>query len=194
MSKMKMNMPRFVLATVVSLGILGVSVYGASEPGSDSDPLVAKSYVDQQIAYVVSLVSGSSGSGSSSGGTVDSTALAQLQTDVGDLTKFVLDTINENTALKQRVSALESGFAVVEAKKGQTVILSGGSEAILRTGKATALKGENGLMIDASGGVDLTDGANVPLQHILLSSRSDGRGLKITADAFLLIRGTYTIK
>jgi len=43
-------------------------------------------------------------------------------------------------------------------------------------------------------GVDLEQGSNVPKQHLLISSRTDGRGLKITTNSFLLIKGAYQVK
>lgn len=182
-----------LLACIIfSCVVLAVSsAAGAGQPGSDADPLVTKSYVDQKIAQLTAQI----GTGTSTGtGTVDSGAVAQLQTDVGDLTKFIIDALTEIETLKGRINALESGYTVVEAKAGQKVILSGGSEALLRSGTAVAIKGINGVLVDASAGVDLNDGVNVPVQHLLISSRTDGRGLLIKSNAFLLVRGAYTIQ
>lgn len=171
------------------------SAAGAGQPGSDLDPIVTKSYVDKQISSLSALLKSGTSSPGTGTGTVDTAAVAQLQTDVGDLTKFVIDALAENGALKARIESLENGYAVVEAKAGRKIQLSGGSEAILRSGSAVAVKGVNGdLMIDASAGVDIKDGASVSKQHILISSRTDGRGLLIKTDSFLLIRGAYTIK
>ncbi len=188
--KSKLVMMVCILFSCVILVVSSAS--GAGQPGSDTDPLVSKSYVDQQIAKLTAQIgSGSSGTGT---GTVDSGAIAQLQTDMGDLTKFIIDALTEIETLKTRVASLESGYTVVEAKAGQKVLLSGGSEALLRSGKATAIKGVNGVIVDASSGLDLNDGVNIPVQHLLISARTDGRGLLIKANAFLLIRGAYTIQ
>lgn len=168
------------------------SAAGAGQPGSDADPLVTKSYVDQKIAQLNAQIGGSGSSGT--GSSVDSGTIANLQTDVGDLTKFIIDALAEIDTLKNKVAGLESGYTVVEVKAGQKLLLSGGSEALLRSGKAVAIKGENGVIVDASAGVDLNDGANVPVQHLLISSRTDGRGLLIKNNAFLLVRGAYTIQ
>lgn len=176
---------------VFSCVILAVSsAAGAGQPGSDADPLVTKSYVDQKIAQLSAQI----GSGTGSGGSVDQSALAQLQTDMGDLTKFIIDALTEIETLKGRVAALESGYGVVEANAGQKIILSGGSEAILRSGSATAIMGANGGLVDVGDGVELKGGANVPLQHLLISSRTDGRGLQIKSHSFLLVRGAYTVQ
>lgn len=180
-----------VICAILCSATLLVVTAGSGEPGSEADPLVTKSYVDQQIAQLSALIASS---GSSGTGSVDSKVVAQLQTDVGDLTSFIIGALQEIDSLKNRVNALESGYIVVEAKAGQKVILAGGSEALLRSGTATAIKGTYGVIADATAGVDLNDGANVPLQHLLISSRSDGRGLTIKSNSFLLVRGAYTIK
>ncbi|HHU90695.1 MAG TPA: hypothetical protein GXZ22_06525 [Clostridiaceae bacterium] len=182
-----------VACTILSCIVLVVSsAAGAGQPGSDADPLVTKSYVDQKIAQLSAQI----GSGSSTGsGTVNNATITQLQTDVGDLTKFIVDALTEIETLKARVDSLENGYAVVEAKAGQKVILAGGSEAILRSGAAEALVGTYGGLVDASIGGDIDkNGMKIPVQHLLISARSDGRGLLIKQNAYLLIRGAYTIK
>ena len=182
-----------IACTILSCMLLVVSsASGAGQPGSDADPLVTKSYVDQKIAQLSAQIGTGSGSGS---GTVNNSTVAQLQTDVGDLTKFIIDALTEIETLKARVASLESGYTVVEAKTGQKIILSGGSEAILRSGSAVAIVGTSGGLVDASIGGDIDkNGMKIPVQHLLISARTDGRGLSITSNSYLLIRGAYTIK
>lgn len=187
--KSKIALMACVILSCVVLVVSSAS--GAGQPGSDADPLVTKSYVDQKFAQLSAQIGNGTGTGT---GTVDTGAVAQLQTDVGDLTKFIIDALTEIETLKGRIASLESGYTVVEVKAGQKIILSGGSEALLRSGIAVAIKGINGVLVDASAGVDLNDGVNVPVQHLLISSRTDGRGLLIKSNAFLLVRGTYTIQ
>jgi hypothetical protein len=175
---------------VFSCIVLAVSsAAGAGQPGSDADPLVTKSYVDQKFAQLSAQIGSGTG-----GGTADLSTIAQLQSDMGDLTKFIIDALTEIETLKGRVAALESGYIVVEAKAGQQIILAGGSEAILRSGSATAIMGANGGLVDVGDGVELKGGNNVPLQHLLISSRTDGRGFSIKSHSFLLVRGAYTVQ
>lgn len=162
------------------------SAAGSGEPGSDADPLVTKSYVDQQIARLSSQISG----GSAGSGNVDSGTVSQLQTDVGDLTKFVIDALTDIENIKGRTS-----YSVVKAAKGQTILLSEGTEVILRSGSATAINGSSGdRLLDATAGREIQAGASIDAQHIVISSRTDGRGLNMKSDSFLIIKGAYTIK
>lgn len=182
------------IVTVLACVTLMASA-GNGNPGSDSDPLVTKSYVDQQIALLSSQIGKSGGSSS---GNVDTEVIEQLQTDIGDLTSFVIGALQEIETLKGQIAALEGGFEVVRVDAGQTILLAGGSEAILRSASATSVGGTGGGLVDATAGKELKQGDKVPVHHLLISSRSDGRGLKITSDvskeAYLLIRGAYEIK
>jgi hypothetical protein len=168
--------------------IFNASAAGAGQPGSDADPLVTKSYVDQQIALLSSQIGSS---GSSGTGTVNSETISQLQTDVGDLTKFVINSLQRIEALENQ---LKNSFISIEVKAGQKILLSEGSEALLRSGSATAIKGDYGVIVDVTTGKDLNHGDAVPLQHLLLSSRSDGRGLHIKTKGWIVIRGDYSIQ
>ncbi|NLM74634.1 MAG: hypothetical protein GX187_00890, partial [Clostridiaceae bacterium] len=67
------------IVTVLACVTLMASA-GNGNPGSDSDPLVTKSYVDQQIALLSSQIGKSGGSSS---GNVDTEVIEQLQTDIG---------------------------------------------------------------------------------------------------------------
>lgn len=183
----------FVLGALLVGSAISTDAAG-SQPGSDSDPLVTKSYVDERIAELEAMVgTGSAGSGTSGTGS-DSVAVDQLKTDVGDLTRFIIDALTQQESQNARLSAIESGFVVVEVAAGKSVTLAGGAELVLRSGTATCLAGTYGGLADVTSGTDLAAGAAVPKQHLLLSSRSDGRGIK-TKDttAYLLIRGGYTV-
>lgn len=178
---------------VAGVGILFASAAG-TQPGSELDPLVTKSYVDQKIAALAGQTGTTVPSGVV-GGTVDSAAVTQLQTDVGELTHFIIDALTGVDSLKARMNALDSGFVAVEVPVGKTVLLNGGSEVIVRSGKTVAIGGTYGGLADVTTGADLKGGAAVVNQHLLIASRTDGRGLQIKAQtAYLLVRGGYTVK
>ena len=182
---------------LAGMGVLLASASG-TQPGSELDPLVTKSYVDQKIAAIQAGMTAGTGTpagGSPATGTATSAEVVQLQTDVGELTHFIIDALTGVDTLKARMNSLESGFVVVEVPSGKTLLLQGGAEAIVRSGSATAIGGTYGGLANVTAGTDLKNGAVVPNQHLLISSRSDGRGLKMGANTvFLLIRGGYTLK
>ena len=180
----------YPIFAVLFLLIAVVFAQAAGTPGSSTDPLVTKSYVDQQIAQLSARI----GTSGTSTGTGDPLAVDQLRTDVGDLTKFVIDALTDLQDVKGRITKVENGFIVVPAKKGQKLLLGSGTEAILRSGSATAIKGTSGTLVDVSSGLDLKDAANVPVQHLVISPQNDGRGMNIKTDSYLIIRGAYTLQ
>ncbi len=94
----------------------------------------------------------------------------------------------------QQQSGGSEGFVVLNMKTGQTLLPGSGTEIILRSGKAAAVSGQNGdNLADVTAGKDLVKGAAVVINHLLISSRDDGRGLKATAECYLLVRGAYKI-
>ncbi len=208
-----MKKSRRILYVVVLL-IAIVTVYSSAEaatsplPGTEFDPLVTKGYVDEQIqqlaAKIQKIGTGTPSSGSSgvSTGTVDEQVLNNIRSDVRDLINLTIDAFTriksleeQNLELIKRVEDFEKGFVVVELTKGNKIILSAGSEVLVRSGETTAISGELGGLADVTAAKDLTDGMKVTNQHLLLSSRADGRGISILSDkAFLLVRGRYTVE
>jgi len=86
-------------------------------------------------------------------------------------------------------------FKVVPLNPGQILTGGEGTEVIVRTGQTTAIASANGGLSDLTGGADLAQGAAITNNHMLLIPRNDGRGLKVgSAVAYVLVRGTYTVK
>lgn len=125
-----------LLAIVGGSGFfLGQAVKAAgTEPGSEADPLVARSYVEQYI-----------------------------------------------------------GLRVVSVPKGQRLTAGVGTELIIRDGKAAAIAGTGGGISDLTAAKDLKEGDIIPLNHLLLVPRDDGRGFKAANDVTALVRGQYTV-
>ncbi len=85
-------------------------------------------------------------------------------------------------------------YVPLQLQPGQSLIGDEGTEIILRSGEGTAIdNGANGVS-DISGGRDLMSGMKVELNHLLLIPRGDGRGIKVSTEAWVLIRGSYTIR
>ena len=138
-----------------------------AQPGSESDPLVTRSYVNGRIAEAIS-----------GGAAVDQQAIV-------------------NAVLAQMGGAGGEGggaaaFQPVFASAGTVIIGHEGTEIILRSGSARVrAQGQDGLA-DITAGAELLNGADVSPNHMMLVSRHDGRGVTVQNDAWLLIKGGYT--
>jgi len=83
-------------------------------------------------------------------------------------------------------------FTPLFVPRGSTIVAEAGTEIILRSGSASVVAGPNGL-VDITAGRDIANNQPVSRNHLLLVPATDGRGLHITADAWLMIKGGFSI-
>ena len=160
---MKKRYIRFRLGALAA-AVCALATVVLAEPGASDDPLISKSYIENQLMpqikqYIESRlaeVGGGSG-GSAAAVTADK-------------------------------------FNVVNASAGQQIICSAGTELILRMGSASVIATEKGGIADTTDGFDLADGAFMPSNHLLIVPVSDGRGVRATTDIIVMIKGGYTVK
>ncbi len=150
---------------------------GDFQPGSQQDPLVTQSYVEQrseQLKYYFEQ------------------KYQELNTLIQQLT--------------ERISALESGMGgtemsggtealeVVSLTAGKLLIGHSGTELILRGGKAYAVQSQLGGLADLTGARDIGQGQVIPDNHLMLVPRTDGRGVRAETDCIFLVKGRYDIQ
>lgn len=94
-----------------------------------------------------------------------------------------------NDVLKNEIT-----FKVVEVPNGKSIYGSAGTEMVLRMGKGSIIATDKGGVADLTSGNDLPNGSVIPANHHLLVPLDDGRGLNVTADSLVLVKGAYEIK
>jgi hypothetical protein len=189
-----------VLIAVVLIAASILLVYTVSgvdlEPGSEEDPLVTKSYVDNEFktyqAQINSKINLLKSEFRKSRDDEDDKNINLLKNQLIELESQII-------GLKNLVEKQEKyiKFEVVEIEAGQSIILSDSSEIILRAGKALAIAGEKGdgladITTDSEKN-NLVTGDIVPLNHLLLVSRDDNRGIKAITKIWVLVKGDYNI-
>lgn len=145
---------------------------GASAPtGTVNDPLITKSYLDQQLAELVAKELGKQNGGAS--------------------TPTPAPTPPASTG------GAETELKVVQLQSGQTLFAKAGTEVIVRTGKTVAVSTDGDGIPDVTSGKDLAAGTAVDLNHLLIFPR-DGRGIKPAAKSeaaiYVMVRGGYSIQ
>lgn len=160
---MKKRYIRFRLGALAA-AVCALATVVLAAPGASDDPLISKSYIENQLMpqikqYIESRLA--EVGGGSGGGTTAGTA---------------------------------DKFNVVNASAGQQIICSAGTELILRMGSASVIATEKGGIADTTDGFDLADGAFMPSNHLLIVPVSDGRGVRATTDIIVMIKGGYTVK
>lgn len=155
---------RMVALTLLLIALTGLLVFAAASPGSDQDPLITLSYIEKRILALQS----------------------ELNTRFEAIEKQLLN----------GVSSTGGTQAIYEAYSfpgGTQVLLGKGTEFILRRGSALVIDPSGNALPDLTEGIDLSEGTQVPANHILLSPRDDGRGIIATTAITVMIKGKYQI-
>lgn len=84
-------------------------------------------------------------------------------------------------------------FRVVTVPAGQAIIGEGGTEIVLRGGKATAIVTEQGGLLNVTRGVDMKQGEEIAPNNLIVIPRSDGRGFKAETDLVLMVKGPAVV-
>ncbi|MDQ1235899.1 hypothetical protein QE450_003397 [Paenibacillus sp. SORGH_AS306] len=161
----------------------------SSQLGSADDPVVTKSYVDQQIQKALG-----GSSSSSTGNTNNSNSGTKNNTPTTPVTPPV------STAPTTTPSATSSSTIttkVVEIRPGKKLIAAAGTEVIIRKGKAVVYSSEKNGILDLTAGSEMGGSQAIPNNHLLLFPR-DGRGVEVALtqgyNATVLVIGDYKIQ
>ncbi|MDY3985427.1 hypothetical protein [Dysosmobacter sp.] len=170
---MKTKKNRWLLRAVVLLalsGILSTTVSLAAEAGSEGDPLVTLSYLNDTFL---------------------DTILAKVDQKIAARNSQIAQQLGGQTA--SGTSGTVAAFTVVTLSKGQVLTGDIGCEVMLRVGTAACVSPSSPGLIDESAAVTLNNGGALIQNHLYMMT-IEGRGVKATAATTkLLVRGTYTI-
>ncbi len=87
-------------------------------------------------------------------------------------------------------------YTAVLLTSGKTLTGYDGTEIVLRSGTAKAVVpvAASGNIANMTTGLDLANDATIPLNNMLLVSRSDGRGvIAVGGDVWVMVKGVYSI-
>ena len=171
---------------LVSYSLLVVSVMAAGTAGSETDPLVTLSYLND--TFMAQLL-----------GKVDEKLTARDK-ELSD--KLAAQMRQDTQALANRYggsvgtgggSDNASTFVVVTLSDGQTLYGDIGCEVMLRVGTATCVSPSSPGLIDETDATTLGSGGRLVQNHLYMMT-IDERGVKATAATVkLLVRGGYTV-
>ncbi|MDT3428026.1 hypothetical protein J2Z22_003616 [Paenibacillus forsythiae] len=173
----KISLAAVLLAGGVWAGsIVSNTAQGAdvgNQPGTADDPVVTKSYVDQQIQKALQ------------GGTIKAPTPTSTPAPAATQAPASPNPASSNEAV------------IVDVKPGQTLLASAGTEFIVRAGKAVIYSQDTSGAADLTDGKDLANGQAAPANH-LLSFPRDGRGVAVQDGQkyglVVMVRGGYILK
>ncbi|WCK54217.1 hypothetical protein PP175_23495 [Aneurinibacillus sp. Ricciae_BoGa-3] len=150
----------------------------SAAPGTDGDPVVTKSYVDQVKTDLLSVIN-------------------SIKSQPAPQNPAKPQTPAKPQAPVPAPASSGTGDLVVEkVPPGKTIIGYAGTEFIVRVGTVTAVTqaGDGYGLPDITGGSNLDKGQEVPHNHLILLPYNDGRGVKAQTSAYVMIRGKYSIQ
>lgn len=163
-------------ALALSAVLLGTGAALAAG-GDQSDPLVTLSYLNQTaLPQIIKQVE-------------EKTAAKQKE-----LEKNLADQISQyqQQGGQEGSSGGSASYTLVSMTKGQVMSLGVGCELLLRVGSATVKANTSPALIDLSSGGTVGSGTSLTKNHLYMATIAD-RTLTASADAKLLVRGSYSI-
>lgn len=162
----------------------------SSQLGSADDPVVTKSYVDQQIQKALgSNISSSASNTSNNSSTKNNTSAVPVSPPT--------TTPATPTPTPSSVTTPTLTTKVVEIRPGKKLIAAAGTEIIVRTGKAVVYSSDKNGILDLTAGSEMGGSQAIPNNHLLLFPR-DGRGVEVAMtqgyNATVLVIGDYKIQ
>lgn len=175
---------RLISGALVCLCLLGVAL-AAGQQGTQSDPLVTVSYLNQQVTPAILEQ-------------VDARIVqqeaefrAQLSTVVSGYVREVEDRL-AGGAGGTVAGGGEAAYQVVSLSAGQTFTGGAGCEILLRSGTALCVAADAPGLVDASAGTTLSSGSVLEANHLYLSP-AEGHGLQAVTGVTLMARGSYRV-
>lgn len=157
-----------LLVVVMIFGAMNMTVSVAAEPGSDQDPLVTLSYLNDTFLKTV---------------------LEKVDQKIAARNTEIVK------QLGGQASGAESAntFSVVTLTQGQILTGDIGCEVMLRVGTAACVSPSAPGLIDETSAGTLNNGGGLEKNHLYMMT-IEGRGVQATAATTkLLVRGTYTV-
>ena len=172
------------LAVIAVIALIsGAGILAATSIGTQSDPLVALSYLTDKFKPQI---------------------LDELKGDIAKAEQTITQKVDSQVAeINTRLSSNQSGsavqptaadvFSVVTLTNGQKLTCSVGTEIMLRIGTAAGFGASAPALVNSTDGTTLSGGAALLTNNMYLIT-IEGNGVTATADTVrVLVRGNYTV-
>lgn len=182
MNKRNLAPARIVTAVLAALLLL-MGVVLADGAGSQTDPLVTMSYLNQTaIPAIVAQIEGKA-----------EDYRQQLVDEMDAAVRDYSEKMDAALAKQQTEQGGGASYAVVTLAKGQQMEMEIGCEVMLRIGSAQCVAPSAPGLIDVTTGDAVNNGAALTVNHLCMATIA-GRAVKATANTVkVLVRGGYTV-
>ena len=162
----------------VALGVIAITCYAGyvfadnGEPGSATDPLVTKSFVEKYVNERINALS-----------------LPAQAIIVEDYSNPEGYSYAEDSVSSSSYSSTALIWNVETLYAGESFIGNAGTEIIVRSGTASVVDPSGSGIPDLTDGQNMLDGQKVPNDHLFSLPRSDGRGIQAQTEVIFMYRG-----
>ena len=163
---MKNNRLVLILAFVlVAVVFAGVGAYAASTLGTQSDPLVTLSYVNERL-------------------------YPQLVDKISEEADRAAEEVRQSVS---QSGGSTDTYSVVSLSSGQKLLGQVGCEILLRIGSAAVSAADTPGLIDMTDASSLNNGSALKQNHLYMVTIG-GNGIKATSAVKVIVRGDYSIQ
>ncbi len=176
--KKNSRLPRLAAGVLVIAALLGAAL-AAGQQGSQSDPLITLSYLEQKAKPDI---------------------LAQVDKDLTAQTQALTEKLQaEAAAVKKELEDklaqggnTGTGFTAVNLSAGQRLTAEPGCEILVRSGSVLCFASASPGFMDLTSGGVLENGASPSANHLYVAP-AENSGFSASSAALFLIRGSYSL-
>lgn len=190
----------------------GLFIVLADQEGTENDPLITKSYIDQVFIPEISAIINQAVSD------LANTEVENIEDLIADYEQRINDKIDEfytstgnvlnnevyiallNEAIREKLLSIgvtppssSETFVLVTLNSNQKLVGQVGCEIMMRSGSATCNAASGTGLIDVPSRTELANGAALQ-QNTLYMIAANGGGFTATANSTFLVRGNYEIE
>jgi len=165
-----------LLATAL---VVGLTTLAATSYGTQSDPLVTLSYLNDTVKPAIE---------------------SALDSKISSASSSLTSSFDTKTAeYESKLASIAgggsggSGFSVISLSAGQTVTCQVGTEIMLRIGSVSSAGPDAPRLIDETGGGEVAYAGTALVKNHMYMVTIAGNGVTAASSAKVLIRGTYTV-
>lgn len=170
---------------LVSYTVLAVAVMATGGPGSEGDPLVTLSYLNE--TFMAQLLGKVDEKLETRDKELADKLDAQVQQDTQALAEKLGTSANNSTGKA-------GSFTVVTLSSGQTLYGEIGCEVMLRVGTASCVSSSSPGLIDGTDASTLDNGGALVQNHLYMMTIEDRGVVATAATTKLLVCGSYSIR
>lgn len=201
--KWTLSLAALLLVVLMSTCYLAIT----AEYGSKDDPLVTLSYINDVLApEATAKIDAIFNEKAKEFDSLISSKMSSIQSEIDqkvaqsagstpsdELVQAVKAAVLEELGGSAPSGQSSSSWKVIKLENGRSLTAEVGCEILLRIGSAQCVASGSPGLINLSSGTDLSNGGGLSVNNLYIVT-IQGRGIRATSDATLLINGTYTIQ